>query len=134
MKLKVSSNPNNKLYLLNGYNNFQINNNLFHSPAPPSPTMYQQQENNNSGSNAATTVSATVVYKDKMHKLEIEKLNLEYQVRLLKKQLNVDLLNMMQQKHKQLQQQNQHLNNNEYAKLLLMAMNNKVIKKVNIFI
>jgi hypothetical protein len=93
---KMITNPNNKLYLLNGYNN-----------------LFQQQQQHQQ--------SISGLNSDKIQRLEIEKFNLECQVKLLKKQLNVDLISMMQHK----QQKQQYLNNNEYiAKILLMTMNN----------
>jgi alpha-D-ribose 1-methylphosphonate 5-triphosphate diphosphatase PhnM len=96
-------NPNNKLYLLNGYNN-----------------LFQQQQQSISGLNS-----------EKIQRLEIEKFNLECQVKLLKKQLNVDLISMMQHK----QQKQQYLNNNEYiAKILLMTMNNNNNKTSKVII
>ena len=72
-----SSNPNNKLYLLNGYTNLFQQQNII---KPPS----------------ASTVIYSSSSDSKIQKLEIEKLNLEYQVKLLKTQLNVDLISMMQ--------------------------------------
>ena len=68
-----SSNPNNKLYLFNW--------------------LYQ------SISTTTTTISInshSSSLESKIQKLESEKLNLEYQVKLLKTQLNVDLIRMMQ--------------------------------------
>ena len=68
-----SSNPNNKLYLFNW--------------------LYQ------SISTTTTTISInshSSSLESKIQKLESEKLNLEYQVKLLKTQLNVDLISMMQ--------------------------------------
>jgi hypothetical protein len=118
-KLKTTANPNQKLYLLNGYNIQQnSSNNLFQQPQ-----QQQQQQNKKS----------QIYPVEKMQKLEVEKLNLQYQVKLLKKQLNNDVLNMIQQQQQQTQYNNNNNNdiNNNYAKVILMAMNNNNTTKVN---
>ena len=124
-KLKQSTNPNHKLYLLNGYNNLQNynSNNLFNNTTSQQQQQHiilNKQQNNNNNTNSIKS-QAYPQSVDKLHKLEIEKLNLEYQVRLLKKQLNADIINMIQHQHLQQHYSNNN-NNNNNAKILLMAM------------